>query len=160
MKVFQALLLAGLSGAAQAQIYKCTGADGKVNFTDSPCQATEQAQAIDRVPLQGLDKMRQDIEQSRAESKRREAEYLARQAERERLERQMYWSRKMHEGLRIGMTASELEDLPHWKHADSYNTTQTAGGVREQRVYRTSYDNEYERMYLYIVNGVLAVIQD
>ena len=66
----------------------------------------------------------------------------------------------MHEGLRIGMTEAEVEALPHWRWSEDSNTTRTARGVREQRIFRASYDNEFDRMYLYFTNGVLTSIQD
>jgi len=36
MKIFPILLLA-LAGTAHAEIYKCTGADGRPQFSDKPC---------------------------------------------------------------------------------------------------------------------------
>lgn len=160
MRTLLAVTLSAMTLTAQAQIYKCTGADGKVNFTDSPCSSEQQAQTIDRVPPQGLDKMRIDLERRQAEHAQFEAEYQAKNAADERKERQLYLSRRMHEGLRIGMTEEEVESLPQWRWSEDSNVTQTAGVEREQRVFRASYDNEYEHMYLYFVNGVLTVIQD
>ena len=74
-----AILIATLlaSPGAMAQLYKCTGPDGKVNFTDSPCKGTEQAQTLQRVPPQGLDKMRIELEQHRVDQQKWEADYQA-----------------------------------------------------------------------------------
>lgn len=152
--------LSVLALSAQAQIYKCTGTDGKVNFTDSPCSSAQQSQTIEHAPPQGLDKMRIDLDQRRAESARKQEEHQAWREENERKERHLYISRQMHEGLRIGMSQEEVESLPQWRRSDDSNITKTALGVREQRVFRASYDNEYDQMYLYFVNGILTVIQD
>lgn len=160
MKTILRLVLLLSAAPAHAQIFKCTDANGKVNFTDSPCQAAQQAQQIERVPPQGLDKLYIELDQKKEAHKKWEAEHQAQSAELERKERRLYIGRQMHEGLRIGMTSDQVEALPHWRWSEDSNITQTAHGTREQRIFRSSYDNEYERMYLYFNNGILTVIQD
>lgn len=150
------VLLLAAQGAAGAQFYKCTGPDGKVNFTDSPCAASEAVQTLDRVPPQGLDKVFKDIEDSKA----RRAENERVWAERERAEATRLYRRQAHAGLELGMTASQVRAHPVWGGPDEVNATRLPGLTREQWVYGVDPENEYERMYLYFDNGVLTTIQD
>ncbi len=145
---------------ASAQIYKCTGSDGKINFTDSPCGAETKAEQLESAPPQGLDKLYIEIKEKRKAHAKWSAEHDAREAQLAGRARAKYTSRRMREGLRIGMTEGEVEAIPHWRGAESRNVTETVFGVREQRVFRVSDDNEYEQMYLYFDNGVLTTIQD
>lgn len=154
------IALSAIALSAQAQIYKCTSTEGKVNFTDSPCPTEQQSKAIESVPPTGLDKMRIDLERNRVEREQRQAEYQAKEREDEHKERIVYVSRTMHRGLRIGMTQQQVEALPQWRNSVESNVTKTAHGTREQRVFRSDYDNEYDFMYLYFENGILTVIQD
>lgn len=149
-------LLMAVQGVAAAQFYKCTGADGKVNFTDSPCGPSEAAQTMERVPLQGWDKQRKEMEESRA----RYAESEKAWAEREREEARRLYQRRTHTGLELGMTADQVRAHPVWGWPADVNATRLPGRTREQWVYGVSPENEYEVMYLYFDNDVLTTIQD
>lgn len=156
------LALVMLPGAASAEIYKCTGPDGKIAFSDKPCSAAEKAEAV-RLPAppeSPYERRMREGAQRRAEQQALLRE-LNQQAEaRRRARLSTYAARRAGVGVRVGMTALEVEKLPDWGPPNDINRTTTALGVREQWVYRTDEENEYERVYLYFSNGVLTTIQN
>lgn len=154
---------------ASAQIYKCTGPDGKVNLTDRPCAGTDAEETITLPPPPetGLQRrLRLEAEQRAAERKQHEdllndlrntTDLLKAEAERQRA---IYSRRIAQEGLRIGMGFQEVYDHPAWGVPVRINNTTTAKGIRSQWVYRVSVSNEFEVIYLYFVQGVLTTIQN
>lgn len=147
---------------AHAQIYKCTDAQGKVNFTDSPCHAagTARVETIQNVPPQGLDKITNDLKESEQNRGAREVAEAVKDRERETKANEKYYARTSHKGLRLGMTADNVQGISWWGMPDDRNVTETAYGKREQWIYQTSDTDEYRRMYLYFQNDHLIIIQD
>lgn len=158
--LISALALAPL--LASAQIYKCTGLDGKVNLTDRPCPASEQSESISipPPPETGYERIMRESRESRAASKASIAK-SEEELRRSRMARESrYRGRQERAGLVMGMTSGEVLELDVWGLPDDKNITDTAKTRREQWIYRVDIDNDYERMYLYFTNGVLTTVQD
>lgn len=154
---------------ASAQIFKCTGSDGKVTLTDKPCASTEAAEAIviPPPPETGLQKrQREQAEQRQADKAKHEklisdlrATRDVLQAESDR-QKALFAKRVAQEGLVIGMSFQQVNDHPVWGLPNKINNTTTAGGVRSQWIYPVSLTNQFEMIYLYFVNGRLSTIQN
>lgn len=136
--------------AANAEFYKCTGPDGRVNFTDQPCGARDTAHTLQVDPVS---RARQEAEENRKALSARTDKYLAERKEKYRL-------RRYSSGLSIGLTKNEVLKNPIWGFPDDSNTTSTPYGVKEQWIYETDPDNQFERTYIYFVDDILTVIQD
>lgn len=146
--IFSIVLMVPL--VASAELYKCTGPDGKVNFTDRPCGPSEASKALQ---VDEVSKARQA-----EEKKRKDLRAWTNNYQRERADK--YKQRSYSAGLRVGMSQDEVTSHPVWGYPDDSNTTSTQYGVREQWIYETDLENEYERTYIYFENGVLTAIQD
>lgn len=147
---------------ASAEIYKCTGQDGKINLTDKPCAAGQGAErvVIPPAPETPYQKLMRESAEKKVEHEKEMADIRAR-AEKFRSETSSRnWDRKARKGLAIGMTSAQVVATPAWGSPYDTNVTETAAGRSEQWIYRVDIDNEYERMYLYFRNGVLVGIQD
>lgn len=162
---FGAALLAALP--AQAEIYKCVGADGKINFTDSPCSANASSEIVELPPvpetpyqrrMRELEEGRKEHEAAMAELEAESAKRRVQREEERRLLWHKYYARQQGTGLIIGMTSKEVEALPNWGVPDDVNATTTAAGTREQWIY--SVDDEAGRVYLYFDGGRLVAIQN
>lgn len=157
MKRLLGLCLLCMATPSWAEFYKCTGANGAVNFTDTPCaQNSARAETLKNAPLQGLDKLTKDLEQAGIDSARREVEANQREQEFNR----RYFYRKRHLGIRIGMTDEQVLAAGNWGGPDTKNVTETAFGNQEQWIYQADADNEADRVFLYFRRGVLTTIQD
>lgn len=158
-----------LSQAANGEIYKCTGADGKVNLTDRPCVSHENAERVNLPPPPetGIERrLRMEAEQRAAEQRKHDelirglretTEVLKKESERQKA---LFARRVAQEGLRIGMTFKEVNDHPVWGLPNKINNTTNSHGTRSQWIYPVSVTNEYEVIYLYFRNGVLTTIQN
>lgn len=161
--------LAFLPAMASAQIYKCTGPDGKVNLTDKPCPTEAAAETITLPPPPetGLQR-RQRLEDERLEAERKEHEALISELEKtiklakavSEQQKAQFARRRVQEGLRIGMSFQEVYEHPVWGAPDRVHNTTNANGIRSQWVYPVSVSSEHEVMYLYFVQGVLTAIQN
>lgn len=148
------IALALLPTISLAEIYKCTDAEGRVNLTDQPCGSGTDGAVL----LGGTPQPKEGPTDE--ERKRLNAEFDRQIAEREAAKSNQYRIRRYHQGLVLGMSSEEVMRLDGWGYPDDKNVTQTIHGTREQWIYRTDPDNEYERMYLYFDDGFLDVIQD
>ena len=92
------------------------------------------------------------------EKKRKDLRAWTNNYQRERADK--YKQRSYSAGLRVGMSQDEVTSHPVWGYPDDSNTTSTQYGVREQWIYETDLENEFERTYIYFENGVLTAIQD
>ncbi len=148
--------------AAHAEIYKCTGPDGKLNLTDRPCGQGESAEVVNipPPPESPYEREMREARESMARSDARIAELEERARQRRIAQASRYWGRTLREGLSLGMTSDEVLALDAWGFPDDKNSTESKRLVREQWIYRTDIDNEHERMYLYFHNGRLVTIQD
>lgn len=164
--VFGLLLV---SQVANAEIYKCTGPDGKVNLTDRPCLDSAAAEVISLPPPPetGLERrLRMEAEQRAAERRKHDelirglretTVILKKESERQKA---LFARRVSQEGLWIGMTFKEVNDHPVWGLPNKVNNTTNAQGIRSQWIYPISVTNEYEVIYLYFQKGVLTTIQN
>jgi hypothetical protein len=74
-----AMVVVGLAGSASAEVFKCRGSDGKVQFSDTPCQAGSASQVMpDRAPL--TVQQRQEAQQRGAQLQREAAAQEANEA--------------------------------------------------------------------------------
>lgn len=161
--------LAFLPAMASAQIYKCTGPDGKVNLTDRPCPTEAAAETITLPPPPetGLQR-RQRLEAERREAERKKHEALISDLEKttelvkavSEQQKALFARRIAQEGLRIGMSFQEVYGHPVWGTPNRVNNTTNANGIRSQWIYPVSVSNEHEVIYLYFVQGVLTTIQN
>ena len=102
-----ALLLAGM-GVAEAQMYKCVDARGKMNYSDKPCPAGSKGAEVDikgQAPISGalqpqtLDPAREERD---FQKRRIEAERQAKNEERERENRRRQCNSMQSELERLG----------------------------------------------------------
>lgn len=155
------VVLALAPAVASAQIYKCTGPDGKLTLTDKPCAVGEQAEAVKLPPPPETpyDRIMRENREARAASEARSAKREAEMRELRAKRLARYWERQERAGLAIGMTSDEVLSLEAWGFPDDKNVTDTAAGRSEQWIYQVDIDKPYKRMYLYFRNGRLAAVQ-
>lgn len=163
------IILALMPALAGAEIYKCTGADGKVNLTDRPCagQVAVEVVNLPPPPETGLQRrLRFEAEQRALEQKKQDdliqqlrgtTELLKKESERQKA---LYARRIAQEGLRIGMTFKEVNDHPVWGMPRKVNNTTNSSGIRSQWIYPVSVTNEFDVIYLYFKAGRLSTIQN
>jgi hypothetical protein len=79
----------------------------------------------------------------------------------EQAKREARWAeeraRDARPGVKIGMTAREVEEESNWAYPDHVTRTITADGTVEQWVYRSG---RHTGGYLYFHDGLLVVIQE
>lgn len=115
---------------ANAEVYQCK-VGGNLVFQDKPCKGSkEEANAI----------------------REKQNAYKNAQAKRDQEDRE--W--KNTPSPKIGMTANQARDSK-WGDPDKINKTTTSKGIKEQWVYRRSYQGS---KYLYFENGILTAIQE
>jgi hypothetical protein len=72
IKCIVAIVVAGLAFNASAEVFKCKGSDGKVQFSDTHCQAGSASEVMpDRVPV--TSQQRQEAQQRGAQMQREAA---------------------------------------------------------------------------------------
>ncbi len=131
------LALAGFPLHAQ-QVYKCPGADGKVEFQQTPCAggkgeavAVRQGNVVEGNPAGHANLREQLLRDAKVRSaiERRE--------------------------LMSGMTTAEMQQV--MGRASVVNSDHTADGVRQQHVYRGA---DGSARYVYTQNGYVVSMQD
>jgi hypothetical protein len=109
---------AGIAGSAGADtMYKCTGANGKVTFTDQPCAGQGKASTLDvRSPqrdadvAQKADAASERLARSNESFNKRLAERQRAEAQEERQAEQDRWNRKMTEERRRAEKLAKEEE--------------------------------------------------
>lgn len=142
-------------------IYKCTGPDGRLVFSDKKCQ--ENAERIDYQHPESWQEKReresrehdQAMAKMRAETEARRAELQASIAEQNRKHRELCSARHDQYGLKIGMSRGDLINHPTWGYPDSISQTTTAGGTTEYFVYECE---GYGNVRLHVTNGFVDAI--
>ena len=154
------LLLASVSVSADT-IYKCTGPDGKLVFSDKKCQ--ENAERIDyQHPESWQEKIERESQEHdqamakmQAETEAKRAELQASIAEQNRKHQARCEARHAQYGLKIGMSKRELMSHPTWGFPNDISQTTTASGTTEYLVYECE---GYGNIRLHVSNGVLDAI--
>ncbi|TCK05878.1 DUF4124 domain-containing protein [Marinobacterium mangrovicola] len=145
---------------AQAGVYKCRNAEGRLQYQSMPCEGRESEKVrIDRAPSDpGNVEVRQNQAERGFAERRRQ-----REAEQERLnakskaiigerDRQRRFDDLVRQDrIAIGMT--EDQAIKAWGRPCDINRSLNSSGTREQWVYCVG---EYERKYLYFDNGILS----
>lgn len=135
--VVLALVTTALTTVAQAQPYRCS-VDGKAVYQQTPCEGGKPVNMMGAGAADPASPGALQAQREIAEWKRRE------RAEKAILEGSVY----------IGM--AEKDVVKSWGRPTSVNTTITAGGRRQQWVYRW---RGRRAQYVYLADGVVTAIQ-
>lgn len=149
-----------LATSAQAEVYKCRNAEGRLQYQSIPCEgSTSERVKIDRAPSNpGNVEMRQSQSERAYEERRRE-----RDAEQARLnaksnaitqerDRQRHFADLIRDD-RVAIGMSQDQATQAWGKPCDINRSVYSSGTREQWVYCVG---EYDRKYLYFDDGVLS----
>lgn len=149
--------------AQAATVYKCTGEDGKVVFSDRECGVS--AETIEyKHPESYTERIARELAEAKARRADQEAELnrarelRAREsAERDKRHRDFCSARLAQEGLIIGMSKADLYKTRLWNFPDEVSKTTTAHGVTEYWVYKC---DGYGSVRLFLRNGKLDSIHN
>jgi len=121
MKILPLAILAAaatIAGSARADtMYKCTGPDGKVTFTDQPCAGKSKASTLEVRPPQMGERAAQKADSEMDRLTRANEDFNKRAAERQRAEaederraEQDRWNRKIAEAKRQAEKRAQEEE--------------------------------------------------